>query len=191
MPAARARSTLARALAHTLASAARRPPASGCCAGGNGKNRVREERRPDGGNPAPLHGSTPLAARGRREVERVAQAAQRSEVAVAEIVHSGKLRAQQTADLLAAALSPVGGVRAVAGVAPLDDPAAARELLDQAAAPRMIVGHLPHLSRLTSLLLVGDPTREIVSFRMGAIVCLTREEERWCLKWILTPDFVP
>src|SRR2546426_3252051 len=64
MPAARARSTLARALAHTLASAARRPPASGCCAGGNGKNRVREGRRPDGGNPAPLHGSTRLAARG-------------------------------------------------------------------------------------------------------------------------------
>ena len=121
----------------------------------------------------------------------MAQAAQRSEFAVAEIFHSGKLRAQQTADLLAAALSPVGGVRAVAGLAPLDDPAAARELLDQAAAPRMLVGHLPHLSRLTSLLLVGDPTREIVSFRMGAIVCLTREEERWRLKWILTPELVP
>src|SRR5256885_5943028 len=190
MPAARARSTLARALAHTLASAAGRAPASGCCAGGNGKNRVREGRRPDGGNPAPLHGSTrlasrgapdhltrlmdcylvqhgeakpeqedparPLSDRGRRDVERVAQAAQRSEVAVAAIFHSGKLRAQQTADLLAAALSPVGGVRAVAGLAPLDDPAAARELLDQAAAPRMLVGHLPHLSRLTSLLLRSE-----------------------------------
>ena len=144
------------------------------------------EAKPEQEDPA-----RPLSDRGRRDVERVAQAAGRSGVSVAEIVHSGKLRAQQTADLLAAALSPVGGVRAVAGLAPLDDPAAARELLDQAAAPRMIVGHLPHLSRLTSLLLVGDPTREIVSFRMGAIVCLTREEERWRLKWILTPDFVP
>ena len=133
----------------------------------------------------------PLTDRGRREVERVAQAAQRSEVAVAAIVHSGKLRAQQTADLLAATLAPVGGVRAVAGLAPLDGPAAARELLDQAAAPTMLVGHLPHLSRLTSLLVVGDPSREIVCFRMGAIVCLTREEERWRIKWILTPDFVP
>ena len=144
------------------------------------------EAKPEQEDPA-----RPLSDRGRRDVERVAHAAGRSGVGVAEIVHSGKLRAQQTADLLAAALSPVGGVRAVAGLAPLDDPAAARELLDQAAAPRMIVGHLPHLSRLTSLLLVGDPTREIVSFRMGAIVCLTREEEGWHLKWILTPDFVP
>ena len=144
------------------------------------------EAKPEQEDPA-----RPLTDRGRGEVERVAQAARRSGVGVAEILHSGKLRAQQTAELLAAALSPVGGVRAVAGLAPLDDPAAARELLDQAAAPRMIVGHLPHLSRLTSLLLVGDPTREIVSFRMGAIVCLTREEEGWRLKWILTPDFVP
>src|SRR2546422_11445957 len=174
MPAARAGSPLAGALAPPLASAARRPPASGCCAGGNGKNRVRDGRRPDGGDPAPLHGSTRLAARGapdhltrlmdrylvqhgeakpeqedparpltdrgRHEVERVAQAAQRSEVAVAAIFHSGKLRAQQTADLRAAALSPLGGVRAVARLARLDDPPAARELLDQAAAPRMIVG---------------------------------------------------
>src|SRR2546427_8916418 len=172
MPAARARSALARAPAHTLASTARRPFPCGC-AGGNAKNRVRDGTRPDGGDAAPLHGSTRLAARGapdhltrlmdrylvqhgeakpeqedparplsdrgRRDVERVAHAAGRSGVSVAEIVHSGKLRAQQTADLLAAALSPVGGLRAVAGLAPLDDPAAARELLDQAAAPRMIV----------------------------------------------------
>src|SRR3989475_4039548 len=130
MPAARARSPLAGPSAPPAAAGARRPPASGCCAGGNGKNRVREERRPDGGNPAPLHGSTRLAARGapdhltrlmdcylvqhgeakpeqedparplsdrgRREVERVAQAAQRSEVAVAAIFHSGKLRAQRS-----------------------------------------------------------------------------------------------
>jgi phosphohistidine phosphatase len=133
----------------------------------------------------------PLTLRGRREVERVAQAAKRSGVEIAEIVHSGKLRAQQTAELLAAALSPVEGLRAVAGLAPMDDPAAARELLDQAAAPRMLVGHLPHLSRLTSLLLVGDPAREVVSFRMGAIVSLSREEAGWRLKWILTPELVP
>ena len=143
------------------------------------------EPKPEQEDPA-----RPLADRGRREVERVAQAAKHSGVEIAEIVHSGKLRAQQTAELLAAVLSPARGVRAVAGLAPMDDPAAARALLDRAAVPAMLVGHLPHLSRLTSLVLVGDPTREIVSFRMGAIVCLTREEERWRLKWIVTPEFV-
>src|SRR3989442_12975420 len=64
MPAARARSALAPAPAHTLASTARRPP-PGCCAGVNAKNRVWDERRPEGGDPAPLQGlpGSPRAAR--------------------------------------------------------------------------------------------------------------------------------
>src|SRR2546428_4370090 len=136
MPAARARSTLARAPAHTLASTARRPlPCSRV--GGNANNRVRDGRRPDGGDPAQLEGSAPaprarrarssycwmdcylvqhgeakperedparpLTDRGRREVERVAEGAQRSGVEIAEVVHSGELRAQQTAELAAGA----------------------------------------------------------------------------------------
>jgi phosphohistidine phosphatase len=52
----------------------------------------------------------------------------------------------------------------------------------------MLVGHLPHLSRLASALLLGDPGREIVRFRMGAIVCLVRAEGRWLLQWVLTPE---
>src|SRR2546422_11466067 len=55
MPAARVRSALAQALAHTLASTARRPFPCGC-AGGNAKNRVRDGTRPDGGDPAQLEG---------------------------------------------------------------------------------------------------------------------------------------
>jgi len=34
----------------------------------------------------------------------------------------------------------------------------------------------------------GDPGREIVRFRMGAIVCLAEVEGRWLLQWILTPE---
>ena len=57
--------------------------------------------------------------------------------------------------------------------------------------PALLVGHLPHLSRLASLLLVGDATREIVAFRMGGIVCLENDAGRWRIKWILTPETVP
>src|SRR5437016_13419790 len=63
MPAARARSTLARAPAHTLASTARRPlPCSR--AGGNANNRARDGRRPDDGDPAQLEGRPRLPGRG-------------------------------------------------------------------------------------------------------------------------------
>jgi phosphohistidine phosphatase len=54
----------------------------------------------------------------------------------------------------------------------------------------MLVGHLPFLSRLTSLLLVGDRTKEIIRFRNAGIICLIREEDQWLLGWVMTPDLV-
>jgi phosphohistidine phosphatase len=52
------------------------------------------------------------------------------------------------------------------------------------------VGHLPFLSRLASLLLVGDPERTLVRFRMGGIVCLTGGPSTggWIVAWMLTPE---
>jgi phosphohistidine phosphatase len=52
----------------------------------------------------------------------------------------------------------------------------------------MLVGHLPFLARLAGLLLSGDADNPIVRFRTGGIVCLTRDEDRWQVAWILTPD---
>jgi phosphohistidine phosphatase len=74
------------------------------------------------------------------------------------------------------------------GLAPADDPGRAKSEVEAAREPLMLVGHLPHLSRLASLLLVGDPGREIIRFRNGAIVCLVQAEGRWLLQWVLTPE---
>lgn len=130
----------------------------------------------------------PLTDRGRNEVEAVARHAARMGLDVAIVVHSGKLRAQQTAEILAAHLEPRMGVVAMAGLGPKEDPFPTRRALEQATEPRMVVGHLPHLSRLASLLLVGDAEREVVAFRMGALGCLSLDEGRWRLRWILTPE---
>jgi len=70
----------------------------------------------------------------------------------------------------------------------MGDPAKARIEVEAAREPLMLVGHLPHLSRLASSLLVGDPAREIIRFRMGGIVCLVKGETGWLLAWILTPE---
>jgi phosphohistidine phosphatase len=53
----------------------------------------------------------------------------------------------------------------------------------------MIVGHLPHLSRLASLLVLGEAEKEVVRFRMGAVVCLARSGESWSIDWTLIPAF--
>ncbi len=130
----------------------------------------------------------PLTDQGRVDVELVARRAAALALQVAEIRHSGKLRARQTAEILADHLRPPHGIRETAGLAPMDEPGTAKVEVEAARAPLMLVGHLPHLSRLASLLLVGDAGRELVRFRNGAIVCLIRTESGWALLWVLTPE---
>jgi phosphohistidine phosphatase len=132
----------------------------------------------------------PLTAEGRAEVERVARAAAAAGVRPDSILHSGKNRARQTAEIFAAHAKPAQGVRAVEGLGPRDDPQRAKERLERADAPLLLVGHLPHLGRLAGLLLAGDAEREVVAFRNGGVVCLERREKGFALRWILTPELL-
>lgn len=143
------------------------------------------EAKPEEEDPA-----RPLSDKGREEVRRVASYGAKLGIKISEICHSGKRRARETAEIFAEYLAPALGVREMGGLAPMDEPQTAVASLKKAQKSIMLVGHLPHLSRLTSLLLVGDPEKEIIQFRMGGIVCLTRDEEKWRVKWILTPELV-
>ena len=129
-----------------------------------------------------------LTDHGREEVERVTRRAAALRLQVAEVRHSDKLRARQTAEILAEQLSPSAGLREMEGLAPMDDPEKARIQIEAAQGPLMLVGHLPHLSRLASSLLVGDPAKEIIRFRNGAIICLVKAERGWLVGWMLTPE---
>lgn len=141
------------------------------------------EAKPETDDPA-----RPLTDRGHAEVRRVARQAAALRVQVAEIRHSGKRRARQTADILAEHLRPPRGIREMEGLAPTDYPLKAKVEVESARDPLMLVGHHPHLSRLASSLPVGDPGREIIRFRMGAIVCLVKAKAGWLLQWVLTPE---
>ncbi len=133
----------------------------------------------------------PLTEGGRKEVERVARHAGTLGVRVSEIWHSGKLRALQTAEILKGELRPEPALREQRGMSPSDDPSLMIPRLEPAADPVMLVGHLPHLGRLASLLLIGDPSRGIIRFRNAGIVCLARGEGGWAVEWLLPPDLVP
>ena len=134
----------------------------------------------------------PLTDRGREEVERVSSYAAKIGVRVERILHSGKLRARQTAEIMAKHLKPPKGVERADGLEPLADPKVWAERLRGVEGDLMLVGHLPHLSRLTSLLLTGREDVEPVAFRMGGIVCLERDEEgKWRMQWIVRPETVP
>ena len=136
-----------------------------------------------------LDSQRPLSRLGQEQVEQVARAAAARQAQVSAIFHSGILRAQQTAEILATYLGPALGVQRMSGLAPQDDPAIAKAELETSQAPVIFVGHLPHMSRLSSLLIHGDLDSGVVEFAPATLVCVVYEDSRWQLAWVLSPDF--
>jgi phosphohistidine phosphatase len=129
-----------------------------------------------------------LSAAGQAESERMAEVAGGYQVRVARILHSGKKRARQTAEIFARRLSPSEGSEACAGMNPLDDVRvfASRLRLDQ---DIMLVGHLPFLEKLIGLLVCDDPERLVFKLQNSGIVCLDRPENaaNAVIRWALMP----
>lgn len=128
----------------------------------------------------------PLTEQGADDVAGVARhAVGPLHVQPARLVHSGKLRARQTAEIWAGLLDVA--VEPADGLNPNDHTATWIERLEAETDDLLIVGHLPHLGRLTSLLLTGDADCGIISFRPGGLVGLERTESSWMATLILPP----
>jgi len=134
----------------------------------------------------------PLSEKGLKDIRKATFHLSRLDIGIEQILHSNKLRARQTAEVLSGNLKPSKGLRESDGLAPLDDPKIWEERLKSKAEALMLVGHLPHLGRLTSLLICGEPERNVVSFKMAGVVCLERgERDGWSLRWMVIPDILP
>jgi phosphohistidine phosphatase len=132
-----------------------------------------------------------LSDEGRQEVTRLAEFLQKLRLTVSLIHHSGKSRAYETAHILATSIRCTSGPCHTDGLNPGDDPATTVNFLNVYTDDILIVGHLPHLERLTSLLLTGNPDRRPVQFRNGGVVCLEKEQNgRWSLAWAIMPDLL-
>ncbi len=129
-----------------------------------------------------------LSNEGVAQVERIAGVAGGYGVRVEKILHSGKKRAEQTASLMAAALSPEGGIDVAEGLQPLDAVSPWAGKL-KSGDGLMLVGHLPFMEKLASLLVVGAEQPMIFKFQNGGIVCLDQiaETASWYIKWALMP----
>ena len=135
----------------------------------------------------------PLSLEGRVEVKKVAShLAEASGISIQRIFHSGKLRAEQTAAIIARELRLQGKVEAAKELNPTSLPWGWIERLVDMQDNVMIVGHLPHLKRLTALLVCQDESKKCVDFQNGGVVCLFRDESGiWSLKWIIVPQILP
>ncbi len=144
------------------------------------------EARPEAEDP-----SRPLSEAGQVAAARMGKLLRNLRPTVAAIWHSDKLRARQTAEVFSTSVEARDGLQQKAGLAPLDDVAPIAAQLQQHKENLMIVGHLPHLSKLASTLLAGDPERKVLNFQMAGVVCLLRDDDnegKWTLQWMLTPE---
>jgi phosphohistidine phosphatase len=111
---------------------------------------------------------------------------------VAQVIHSGKLRARQTAEILAQTVQPREPPAAHEGLAPNDPVMPFADLVATWSEDSLVVGHLPFMARAVCLLLTGDEEHAVVGFRPGGLVCLEREEDGpWSLAWMLRPELLP
>lgn len=132
----------------------------------------------------------PLSNVGHAEVERLA-AFLAGHMTVSRVMHSGKTRAQQTAEIFTAIITGEVPVEAISGINPNDSVEDFANRLMNWDEDILVVGHLPFMSKLVSFLVTGASDVVIVSYTPGSIVFLESTDEGvWQLQWMVRPELI-
>lgn len=132
-----------------------------------------------------------LSATGRANVERLAAFLDRRGVRAERIVHSGKTRARQTAEIIAEAMANAGACAARDGLAPNDPTAPVAREITGLREDTVLVGHLPFLGDLAARLVVGSEGVTVAVFRPATMLCLEQGvDSGWSVAWMLRPDML-
>ena len=132
--------------------------------------------------------SRPLSATGIKQTTDIAEQLISSKIQISDIYHSGKLRAQQTAEIFASSLN-VSSILTSDYLSPNDGVEMLAENLNINNA--LYVGHLPHLEKLISYLVTKHITTEVLNFSNSAIVCLEKNDNAYTIQWYLTHELLP
>lgn len=130
----------------------------------------------------------PLTLQGTEDVRAIAQHFLTQSLRVSQVIHSQRLRAKQTAEILVQALNPQTVTESKTG---LDETDSIDELVDQIEHwqdDTMLVGHMPFMSRLVSALVVDEPYHHLINFVPGTVVCLEKQAQQWLVSWVLVPE---
>ena len=142
------------------------------------------EAEPEAVNP-----ERPLSEKGRRDIRLVAMHMHNANIRLGHIFHSGKMRAQQSARLIAETIPPGLEPIQTEGLKPNDDPAEIIGDIESMQQDILVVSHMPFVSRLCSLLLTGNTETAYASVP-GTLICLEYSDSRWRLAYMLRPEFL-
>lgn len=132
-----------------------------------------------------------LSERGRSDVHSVADFLARSGVTVSRVIHSGKMRAEQTAQILGDAVAPSADLETTADIYPLEEIDAFRGRISELGGDTLVVGHLPYMAKLVTSLVCGREDPPAVSYRPGSMVCLEGAGGGgWAIAWMIRPELL-
>lgn len=108
-------------------------------------------------------------------------------ISIDQLLHSPKLRAQETAEILMPYVRP----HTMHATAALNHEACVNTLADyvnQWKKPTLLVTHMPLIASLINLLLFKDRLWPCIEFHPGTMACLHRQRNEWSIDWVISPD---
>jgi len=134
----------------------------------------------------PADPSQSLSERGLRDVQKMASHLAGLSLPIDVIFHSRKIRAKQTALVFAEFLNPGEGIKETDHLGPLDDPSEWEQRLRNRDVNIMLVGHIPFMPKLFSLLTCGFIDDSTITFGNTSVACLKRQNDgSWILQWMI------
>ncbi|MFW2438888.1 MAG: phosphohistidine phosphatase SixA [Arenicellales bacterium] len=132
----------------------------------------------------------PLSGEGRAEVGKLVEFLA-GRIQVSRVLHSGKTRAQQTAEKLTAIMAGGLPVETISGIGPNDSVEDFAVRVMNGDEDLLVVGHLPFMARLVSLLVSGSADADIVSYSPGSIVFLeSLNHGHFQVQWMVRPGLL-
>jgi phosphohistidine phosphatase len=141
--------------------------------------------------PKEVNPNRPLTDQGKEDMDRLASFLKQAGIQVDRVIHSGKLRAIQTAEHLASAIAPGVELEASGLINPNDSPSAFDWQSESWDMDTLIVSHLPFIAKLVSHLVIQDETRLIAAYQPGTVVCLElNHDAHWQINWMIRPELL-
>ena len=129
-----------------------------------------------------------LSPEGKEATKKIAEFLKSKNIAVDSIWHSKKMRSSQTAQIISEYI-PHKEILArddLNSNDPVEEVACQIQNLNK---DIVIVGHLPFLQKLASLILSGSQDNQLISFIYSGVVCFEYKEV-WRLLWMMTPELL-
>jgi len=138
--------------------------------------------------PEDIDPEKPLSPQGKEQTQGVAEFLKGKNFQVDELWHSPKKRAVQTALIISENIL-CSHVQERKDLNPLDPVKDLPREIESSDKDLMIVGHLPFLQNLASLLLGGTKDNQFISFRNSGVLCL-EHTDAWKVLWSVIPDLL-